>query len=143
MDASLVVVVVTVSAMELIPSEWTGNYTCPDDHKSVIFLMNITKSDKIDTTGSVIIQGQNFSMSGAFASEFKFITLQSDGVISETLAGRNFTDVELNGKVQTAVFIDGFVIFTTDVGTLSCPVELRRTAGNVPFFIFNIKIHLL
>lgn len=117
------------SATELVPSEWTGNYTCPDDNISVIFVMNITKSDKIDTTGSVLIQGHNFSMSGAYASQFKFITLQSDNVITETFVGRNFTDVELNGKVQTTVFIDGFVIFTTDLGTLSCPVELRRTSG--------------
>jgi hypothetical protein len=119
------------SASELIPSEWTGNYTCPDDNISVIFVMNITRSDKIDTTASFSIQGHNFSMSGAYASQFKFITLQSDSVITETFVGRNFTDVELNGKVQTMVLIDGFVIFTTDSGTLSCPVVLRRTAGKI------------
>lgn len=111
-----------------------GNYTCPDDNTSVLFFMNITKSDKIDTLGSVIVQGHNFSMSGAFASQFKTVTLQSSRVISAMFAGRNFTDVELNGRLRTAVFIEGFMIFATDVGTMSCPVQLRRTAGKMISF---------
>lgn len=108
-----------------------GNYTCPGDNNNIVlFFMNITTSDKIDTVGSVIVQGHHFSMSGAYASQFKTVTLQSSSVISSTFAGRNFTDVELNGRLRTPVFIDGFMIFVTDVGSISCQVQLRRTAGN-------------
>lgn len=115
--------------MELVPSEWTGNYTCADDNNNVMFVMNITRSDTIDTVGSVIVAGRNFSVRGAFATSFKLLTLQNDNVIPDTLFGRNFTDVELNGKLQSPVYIDGFLIFTTDSGDVSCPVELRRSAG--------------
>jgi hypothetical protein len=95
-----------------------------------IFAMNITRSDKIDTAGTVSIHGRNFSMYGAYASLFMYLTMQSVGVIRDDVAGRNFTNVELNANVRSTVFIEGFVIFTLDNGTLNCPVELRRTAGN-------------
>ena len=92
--------------------------------------MNITRSNTIDTAGSVSIHGHNFSMSGAYASLFMYLTLQNDDVIRDVVAGRNFTNVELDANVRSTVFIEGFVIFTLDNGTLNCPVELRRTAGN-------------
>lgn len=112
-----------------MPSEWTGNYTCNDDHVRVEFKMNITKSDTIDTVGTVSIDGHRFSMSGAYAYMFRLLTLQSDHVISDIVAGRNFTNVELDGELKSPVFIEGFVIFTLETGALSCPVQLRRTAG--------------
>ena len=119
------------SDMELLPSEWTGNYTCRDDNINVIFLMNITRSDTINTVGSVFVDSHNFTVQGAFASKFKFLTLQNDMAISDTLAGRNFTAVELNAELKSPVLIDGYIIFTTQTGTLSCPVQLRRSAGKI------------
>lgn len=91
--------------------------------------MNITRSNTIATIGTVSIHGRNFSVSGAYASLFMLLTLQNDHVIREVVAGRNFTNVELDANVRSPVFIDGFVIFTLDNGTLNCPVELRRKAG--------------
>ena len=122
--------VALISASELVPSEWDGNYTCLADGFRTVFRMNITKSDTIDTVGSVSILGKQFSMSGAYAYAFRTLTLQSDQVISEEVAGRNFTNVELDGQVKSSVFIEGYVVFTDDSGDrVQCPVQLRRFAG--------------
>lgn len=94
--------------------------------------MNITKSDTIDTVGTVAILGHRFSMSGAYAYAFRLLTLQSDHAITQEVAGRNFTEVELDGQVKSSVLIEGFVVFKAGGGSrLSCPVQLRRVAGKV------------
>lgn len=113
-----------------LPSEWNGNYTCDDDNTEIHFVINITKSSStIGLQGDMYIDGEKLDMDGSFASYFRIFALQSDSVIRSQIANRNFTKVELNGKVQSSVFINGAILFLTDSGKKTCPMELRRQAG--------------
>jgi len=91
--------------------------------------MNITKSSSIETTGSVLIDGHTFSMTGAFATFYQTLALQTDSVIPQHIYKRNFTELELDGRLITSTYIQGSVIFKSSTGTQNCPVELRRIAG--------------
>jgi hypothetical protein len=123
-------VLYVISVDVFLPSEWRGNYTCDDDKREIIFIMNITKSSStIGLSGDMYIDNKKLEMAGSFASFFKIFALQSDLAISSQIANRNFTKVELNGKVQSSVFINGAAIFLEAAGKRNCPMELRRTAG--------------
>jgi hypothetical protein len=127
------------AALDLLPSEWSGNYTCSDDNITHVFAMNISRSDNINTAGSVLIYGQSFNMSGAFAFSFNLLTLQSDSSLHGEVAGRNFTSVELDGRLWNPALIQGFVVFMLQTGPkLSCPVELTRVSGII--FLFLLKL---
>lgn len=90
--------------------------------------MNITKSsqDQIDLNGDMYINNSVITTQGSFASAFKILTLQSNDIIQGDIFGKNFTNVELNGRLQSPVFIDGVIIFYDENGRFTCPVELRR-----------------
>lgn len=120
-----------VSAEEFIPSEWNGNYTCQDDNTMIQYKMNITKSSSsIGTVGAVFINGSTFDVTGSFASFYKTFTLQSSDLILDEIHGRNFTKVELDGSLLSAVFIKGVLIFRLDNGMdYRCDTELHRNIG--------------
>jgi hypothetical protein len=90
--------------------------------------MNITKSsqDQIDLDGDMYIANSMITTGGSFASAFKVLTLQTNDIIDREILGKNFSKVELNGRLQSPVFIDGVMIFNDDSGKVTCPVELRR-----------------
>ena len=118
-----------LAGTELIPSEWTGNFTCPDDNTMTIFFMNITRSDNIETLATVHNLDVDFPMTGSYATIMRILTLQNSGTLLRRGINVNYTDVELDGQVRSAVFIEGFVVFKRANNTLQCPVQLRRTAG--------------
>ena len=122
--------IIHVSVDVFLPSEWSGNYTCDDDKREVHFIMNITKSSSnIDIAGDMYIDNKKLEMTGSFASFFKIFALQSDAAISSQIANRNFTKVELNGRVESSIFISGAVVFLEATGKRNCAMELRRRAG--------------
>ncbi|WAR23482.1 hypothetical protein MAR_037151, partial [Mya arenaria] len=116
---------------ELVPSEWTGNYTCPDDGVMTWFLMNITRSTNIETLANVKAVGIEFPLSGSYATVYQIITLQNDVNILREGTNMNYTDVELDGRVLSSVYIKGYLVFKKSNTTLQCPVELRRTAVHI------------
>lgn len=117
---------------EFLPSEWSGNYTCADDKVEVKFILNFTKSSSsISLKGDMHIDGNTLETSGSFASYFKSFAIQSDTAISNQIAGRNFTKVELNGQVWSSIFIDGAIVFTSNTGKYNCSMELRRQKGEM------------
>lgn len=120
-----------LSEDEFIPSEWDGNYTCADDGKMIVFKMNITKSASvIGTTGDLLINNSSVSVVGTFGSFFKTFALQGQDKVVDEILRRNFTNVELNGKLITPLLIHGKIIFGQGNGTYLCDTELRRKAGN-------------
>ena len=126
-----------LSADAFIPSVWNGNYTCARDNFMVKFLMNITKSsqDQIDLDGDMYIDNSIIRTGGSFATAYRILTLQTDDVIYREILGKNFTKVELNGRLQSPVFIDGVIIFNDDNGHFQCPMELRRGPSKSSFIL--------
>ncbi|XP_045166554.2 uncharacterized protein LOC123529972 [Mercenaria mercenaria] len=115
-----------------LPSKWTGNFTCTDDDMETKFVLNVTSSSStIGLQGNMYFDGENIYMVGSFASFFKMFAMQSDAIIKNQIANRYFSKVELNGKVQSSVFIEGAIIFQTDSGKDTCPMELRRQTATV------------
>lgn len=118
---------VLLSAVEFLPSEWLGNYTCDNDNLRVFFRMNITKAaDTINLIGNMNLNGTDIVTEGSFATYNKWLTLQGDQVVMAEVLGRNLTKVELNGILRTPVFINGVILFRVENGSNSCPMELRR-----------------
>lgn len=101
------------------------------------FIMNFTKSaTSIDVLGNILINGTLMDISGTFGSFFKSLTVQSQNVILHEIFGRNFTNVEINAKFETEVFIKGFIILLDDVQMkLQCDMELRRISSK--YFTVN------
>jgi hypothetical protein len=113
-----------------IPSTWDGNYTCKDDNTMIRFQMNITRSsDTIGTIGDILIDGSTIAVSGSFASFFKTFALQGQDLVMNSIYRRNFTNVELNGRLVNALFIEGAILFELPKGKYTCEMELRRKAG--------------
>ena len=113
-----------------MPSEWDGNYTCNDDRQLVRFTMNITKSTvSIVFQGNMLISGHNLSMEGSFGSFYKTFAMQSEDAIMEEIASRNFSKVELNGRMLSSIYIQGATIFTISSGKYNCDMEMRRVRG--------------
>lgn len=119
-----------ISVDVFLPSEWSGNYTCDNDNTEVHFVINIIKSSSsIVLEGDMYIGNKQLDMVGSFGSYYKTFAIQSNNVISSHIANRNFTSVELNGKVESSVYIDGAIIFLTNSGKKKCTMELRRQTG--------------
>lgn len=96
----------------------------------IVFRMNITRSSQsIGTVGEILIDNSNIGVTGSFASFFKTFTLQGQDVLATQIFTRNFTAVELNGILNTPIFITGKIIFARGNGTYNCDMELRRKAG--------------
>ena len=55
------------------------------------------------------------------------VFIQGGSIVIPLIKGNNFTNVELNGRVHTSVFIDGAVVFKDR--RPECPMELRRYKG--------------
>ena len=122
----------SLSAAGFIPSTWRGNYTCTTDNHEVTFILNITKSgDTIGTLGVLQIQSHSIPVSGTFGSFLKSLTLQNNGMVMDEIAGRNFTNVELNGILKSPLLIEGGMIFVSNATSDTCPVQLRRFAGKL------------
>ncbi|XP_053391824.1 uncharacterized protein LOC128554583 [Mercenaria mercenaria] len=115
-----------------LPSKWTGNFSCTDDGMETHFVLNVTDSSStIDLQGNMYVDGEKIYMVGSFASYFEIFAMQSDAIIKNQIANRSLSKVELNGKVQSSVFIEGAIIFQTDSGSDACSMELRRQAASV------------
>ncbi|KAH3828995.1 hypothetical protein DPMN_130983 [Dreissena polymorpha] len=103
--------------------------------------MNVTKSQSsIHFAGDILIAGKNISADGTFGSYFRTFAIQSSEVIVEEIASRNFSRVEMNGRLISPVFIDGVVIFLTAGGSKqTCSMELRRNRGKSwLYFVFPL-----
>ena len=123
---------------DFIPSEWNGTYICPDDNLNISYVLNITKSDSsIGTVATLIINRQSVGMTGTFASFGKLLALQGQDLVASKIYGNNFTNVEINMKYNTSLYMVGAVIFTDDSNTVkTCISELHRNAGKLQMAVF-------
>ncbi|KAH3828997.1 hypothetical protein DPMN_130985 [Dreissena polymorpha] len=79
--------------------------------------------------GDILINGSRISVSGSFASYYKNYALQTTNLVAHEIFKRNFTNFEMNGIFVSPVFSTGVVIIAGRAGTITCPMELRRTAS--------------
>lgn len=127
---------------EILPSTWGGNYTCEYDDIMRGFTMNFVKSAiSIIVNGDIHIDMFTMNITGTFATFLKQLTLQSSGLGLREIFGRNFTKVEINGYFNSSVWITGFIILhDNNQVALTCPVELRRTAGKLYWYKFKPQL---
>lgn len=112
---------------DVVPSEWHGNYTCPQLSLQRDFQMNITRSETIETVGSLHIDGVTVPVTGSYATSFQILTLQSDH--RAFIFGQNIPSIELDGQMINSMLITGNVVLNFGNNQTTCPMELRRFAG--------------
>lgn len=121
------------SAKELVPSLWSGNYTCSDDGVTVDITMNITKSSTIATDATATFLGSSVLMTGSFATILQTLTLQSINTFLRSTTLRNYSAVEVNAVLQNVAYMSGYTVFKEGNKTAICPMDLYRLSGKIPF----------
>ena len=120
----------------LVPSQWNGQYTCPDDHTLQTFTMNVTRSGAFNTIASVDVNGEVIPMSGAYAIAYNVLTLHNDVPISRVYLSDNYTTVVLNAILANATYVSGTLIFSESNKAVNCSVSMTRTKGNYSDFSY-------
>ena len=100
------------------------------------YVLNVSKSDtNIGTVGTMIIDGHSLAMAGTYASFGQLLAIQGQQLLSQLVFGNNFTNVEINMRFNTSLYMVGAIVFTANRQVKTCVSELRRNAGNyfIPF----------
>ena len=115
---------------DFLPSLWNGTYVCSDDNRNLSYVLNVTKSDSnIGTVATLIIDRHSLPMEGTFASFGQLLAIQGRQLLSQLVYGNNFTNVEIDMKFNTSLYMVGAIVFTANGGLKTCTSELRRAAG--------------
>ena len=120
---------------DFLPSEWVGSYICPDDRRNLSYIVNISKSDtSIGTIASLLIDRHSLPMTGTWATFGQYLALQGQQLLSQLVFGNNFTNVEIDMKFNSSLYMVGAVVFTANGQVKTCASELRRRAGMLHIF---------
>ena len=107
--------------------------------------MNLTKSEiNFGIQGTLFIENIQLPIEGTFAWFQSVLALQHQEYVPGLIYGNNFTNVEIDMKLISLMYMRGAVVFTSDTGVKTCTSEMRRVAGMSGFIfciinlIFNI-----
>ena len=115
---------------DFLPSEWNGTYVCSDDHRNLSYVLNISKSDiSIGTIATLLIDRHSLPMTGTFATFGQYLAIQGQQLLSQLVFGNNFTNVEIDMKFNSSLYMVGAIVFTANGQIKTCASELRRAAG--------------
>ena len=126
----------------LLPSEWYGNFTCPGNVVWSEIEMNITRTENIDTTGSLYVDGMMMSVTGSYATALQVLILETDQMINTNIMGKIATNIELDGRLVNALLIKGKYLFKQGNTTLfECSMELHRRTCRSKHFLPSTPIN--
>ena len=93
--------------------------------------MNVSKAEAsvIGTKATLNIDRETLEMTGTYATFAQILALQSQEIVSHDIFGNNFTNVEINMRFITSLFMTGAIVFRSGEEYKSCASELRRIAG--------------
>ena len=116
---------------DFILSVWKGTYVCSDDKLNITYLLNVSKAEAsvIGTKATLNIDRETLEMTGTYATFAQILALQSQEIVSHDIFGNNFTNVEINMRFITSLFMTGAIVFRSGEEYKSCASELRRIAG--------------
>ena len=116
---------------EFILSVWKGSYVCADDNLNITYLLNVSKAETqtIGTKAVLTIGRTTLAMTGTYATFAQILALQNQDAVSHNINGNDFTNVEINMRFISSLFMTGAVVFRTGPDYKSCTSELRRIEG--------------
>ena len=110
---------------------WKGSYVCADDNLNITYLLNVSKAETmtIGTKAVLTIGRTTLAMTGTYATFAQILALQNQDAVSHNINGNDFTNVEINMRFISSLFMTGAVVFRTGPDYKSCTSELRRIEG--------------
>ena len=110
---------------------WKGTYVCADDNLNITYLLNVSKAEttNIGTKAVLSIGRTSLAMTGTYATFAHILALQNQDIVAHDINGNNFSNVEINMRFITSLFMTGAVVFRSGSDYKSCDSELRRIEG--------------
>ena len=113
---------------EQLSGTWKGSFGCGSDVINIE--LELVNRDSFTTlTGQLKVQGYQLVVRGTFASYFKAATLMSEPANLKLAGGRSVSVIELNGDLETPVYIEGVALLTSSNTKEICNLTLRRESS--------------